>query len=284
MVLLVSIHGLMVWRISASQGCVLGPLFFSLYLLYCRRALISLIFIHGYADDLQIHSHYLAPKISQLTKWHTHSIHVASHFILSNLAGVWSRGTFDPIFINGETISNTVRDLGVYINSSINLADYVPRLTTRTCFFKFVNLDLSIRCSLSNFRTPCAMVMTSLDYCNGLLGGKPCEMSHQFVIWRIRKGTVPHCFDISAKFAFKICELAHPCLRGSAPPYLIPHASERHPWTHIRTSQIGCGGHVKISRPRSQLDPGNFAISSPSAWNFLQVDFRDPGFSLITLR
>ena len=49
-------------------------------------------------------------------------------------------------------------------------------------------------------------------------------------------------------------ELAHPCLRGSAPPYLIPHASERHPWTHIRTSQIGCGGHVKISRPRSQLD------------------------------
>ena len=89
------------------------------------------------------------------------------------------------------------------------------------------------------------MVMTSLDYCNGLLGGKPCEVSHQFVIWRIRKDTVPHCFDISAKIAFKICELAHPCLRGSAPLYLIPHASERHPWTHIRTSQIGCGGHVK---------------------------------------
>ena len=131
MVLLVFIHGLMVWRISASQGCVLGPLFFSLYLQYCRRALISLISIHGYADDLQIHSHYLAPKISQLTKWHTHSIHVANHFILSN-RGVWSRGTFDPIFINGETISNTVGDLGVYINSSINLADYVPRLTTRT--------------------------------------------------------------------------------------------------------------------------------------------------------
>ena len=252
MVLSVSIHGLMVRRISASQGCVLDPLFFSLYLLYCRRARILIIFIHGYADDLQIHSHYLAHKISQLTKCLTHFIHVVNHLILSNLAGVWSRGTFDPIVINGETISNMVRDLGVYIDSSINLADHVPRLTTRTCFFKFVNLDLSIRCSLSNFRTPCAMVMTSLDYCNGLLGGKPCEVSHQFVIWRVRKGTVPHWFDISAKIAFKICELAHPCLRGSAPPYLIPHASERHPWTHIRTSQIGCGGHVKISRPRSQ--------------------------------
>ena len=45
-----------------------------------------------------------------------------------------------------------------------------------------------------------------------------------------------------------------------------------------------CGGHVKISRPRSQLDPGNFAISSPSAWNFLRVYLPDPGFNLITLR
>ena len=39
-------HGLVVRRISTSQGCVLGPLIFSLYLLYCRRARI-LIFIHG---------------------------------------------------------------------------------------------------------------------------------------------------------------------------------------------------------------------------------------------
>ena len=46
---------------------------------------------------------------------------------------------------------HVVRDLAVYIDSSINLADHVPRLTTRTLFFKFVNLDLSVRCSLSNF-------------------------------------------------------------------------------------------------------------------------------------
>ena len=78
----------------------------------------------------------IAPKISQLIKCHTHFIHVANHFILSNLAGVWSRGIFDSIVINGETISHAVRDLGVYIDSSINLADHVPRLTTRTCFFQ----------------------------------------------------------------------------------------------------------------------------------------------------
>ena len=160
--------------------------------------------------------------------------------ILFTSLTIWFRAiwlgfsTFDPIVINGETISNIQ--------------------TTRTCFFKFVNLDLSIRCSLSNFRTPCAMVRTSLDYCNGLLGGKPCEVSHQSVIWRVRKGPVPHWLDISAKKCVQDLRACSPmpCLRGSAPPYLIPHANERHPWTHIRTSQIGCGGHVKISRPRSQ--------------------------------
>ena len=204
------------------------PIVFSLYLLYCRRARL-LIFMHGYAD-LQIHGHYLANK------------NIPAH----HLTGVRSRDTFDPIVINGETISHPVRDLGVYIYSSINLADHVPRLTTRTCFVKFINLDLFIRWSL------CAMIRTSLDYCNGLLGEKPCDVSNQSVIWRVRKGTVPHWLDISAKIPFKMCELAHPCLWGSAPPYLIPHASEQHPWTHIRTSQIGCGGHVKISRPRSQ--------------------------------
>ena len=164
---------------------------------------------------------------------------------------------------------------------------FFPRLTTRTCFLKFVNLDLSIRCSLSNFRTPYAMVMTSLDYCNGLLGGKPREVSHQSVIWRVRKGTVPHWMDIPAKIAFRICELAHPCLCGSAPPYLIPHTSERHHWTHILPSQIGCRGHVKISRPGSQtltIGSWEFGYIPPSAWNSLQVDLRDPGFSHITLR
>ena len=170
---------------------------FSLYSLYCRRALISIIFIHGYADDLQIHSHYLAPKISQLTKWHTHFIHVASHFILSNLAGVWSRGTFDPIVINGETISNTIRDLGVYINSSINLADHVRS-----------------------------------------------QANNEDLLLQIRQSRSIHLL-LTIKF---------------------------------------CGGHVKISRPRSKLDPWNFAISSPSVWNFLQVYLPDPGFSRITLR
>ena len=176
-----------------------------------------------------------------------------NHLILSNLAGIWSRGTFDPIIINGETISHTVHDLSVYIDSSINLADHFPRLTTKTCFW---NLSISIYPSVAQYQIFAHLVrwlwllsIIATDFLvenrakclisplSGASEKAPCRTG-----WTL----------FSAKTAFRICKLAHPCLRGSAPPYLIPHASERHHWTHIRTSQIGCRGYVKISRPGSQ--------------------------------
>ena len=45
--------------------------------------------MHGYADDLQIHSHYLAHKISQLTICLTHFIHVVNHLILNFEQSGW---------------------------------------------------------------------------------------------------------------------------------------------------------------------------------------------------
>ena len=47
-----------------------------------------------------------------------------------------ARCTFDPITIGGEIIqpSQTVRDLGAYIDSSIGFADHVNRLV-KTCYF-----------------------------------------------------------------------------------------------------------------------------------------------------
>ena len=182
-----------------------------------------------------IHDHYLAHKISQLTKCLTLFIHFVNYLILSNLALVWSRG------INGKTISHTVHDLGIYIDSSINLADHIPRLTTRTFFFKFLNLDLSVRCSLSNFQTH--------GYYFSRLLQRPSWWKTMRSVSSVyylasQKRTVPHWLNISAKIAFKIGELAHPCLHGSAPPYLIrtsrqwatsldahSHISDRLRWT-----------------------------------------------------
>ena len=103
-----------------------------------------------------------------------------------------------------------------------------------------------------------------------------------------QKRTVPQWLDISAKIVFKICELAHPCLHGSAPPYiwyLSPlSAIPGRTIAHLRSDAVGMLKYSGLGHRLWQSDPGHFAISSPSAWNFLQVHLCDPGFSFITLR
>ena len=67
-----------------------------------------------------------------------------------------------------------VHDLGAYIDSAIGFAEHVTRLV-RTCYFHIHQLR-SIRRSLtikSSHALVRALVLTRLDYCNGLLGGAP---------------------------------------------------------------------------------------------------------------
>ena len=93
------------------------------------------------------------------------------------------RCTFEPIIISGVPIqpSSTVRhlDLGAYIDSGMSYTDHVTRLT-RTCFFdvcqlRSIRLSLTVDSSHALFR---ALILTRLDYYNGLLGGAPkCLLS-----------------------------------------------------------------------------------------------------------
>ena len=136
---------------------------------------------------------------------------------------------------------STVRDLGAYIDSGMSFTDHVTRLT-RTCFFHIRQLR-SIRRSLtvdSSHALVRALILTRLDYCNGLLGGAPkCLLSPLSRVLRAaarlilllprtssvenKIRTVLHWLDVPARVTFKLCLLAHRCLHGSAPPYLIQY-------------------------------------------------------------
>ena len=97
--------------------------------------------------------------------------------------------------------------------------------------------------------------------------------------------TVLHWLDVPARATFKLCVLAHRCLHGTAPPYLVRYftpVSSIVGRTHLRSAATGM-----LFVPRSQtstIGPRAFAISSPSAWNSLPVDLRDPGLSLLIFR
>ena len=82
-----------------------------------------------------------------------------------------------------------------------------------------------------------AMVLSRLDYCNGLLGGAPKSLLAQLsgVMWAAarlilvlpRQNHVTseirarlHWLDVPSRVQFKLCCLAFRCLHGSATPYL----------------------------------------------------------------
>ena len=88
-----------------------------------------------------------------------------------------------------------------------------------------------------------------------------------------------------AQVPVKLCLLTHQCLHGSAPPYLIRYFT---PVSSIVGRSHLCSavmGTLFVPRSRTlTIGPRAFAISSPSAWNSLPVDLRDPGLSLWTFR
>ena len=267
-----------------------------------------------------IYDHCLACDTSQLTNRLTHCIEVIGRWMSSNRLRlnasktefIWlgstrrlARCTFDPIIINGDTIlpSLTVRDLGAYIDSGINFDEHVTRLT-RTCFFHIRQLR-SIRRSLtieSSHALVRALVLSRLDYCNGLLGGAPkcllgplsgvLRAAARLILLLPRSGSVTdrirtelHWLDIPSRVAFKLCVLAYRCIHGSAPSFLARFFT---PVSVIAgRSQLRSASTGVLFVPRSHtltIGPRAFAISAPSAWNRLPADLRDPSHSLLTFR
>ena len=139
---------------------------------------------------------------------------------------------------------------------------------TRTCFF-YIRQLRSIRRSLtvdSSHALVRALILTRLDYCNGLLGGAPkCLLSPLSRVLRAAARlilllprtssveneirTVLHWLDVPARVTFKLCLLAHRCLHGSAPPYLIRYFTP--------VSSIVGRSHLRSAATGTVLVPGS---------------------------
>ena len=145
-----------------------------------------------------------------------------------------------PVVLGGVRIqlSDEVRSLGVVIDPSVTFASHVSR-GARTCYYHLRQLR-SIRKSLtvdSCHALVRALVISRLDYCNGLLGGSPKSLigqldsvlraSARLVLQRQRLDHITiemrerlHWLDASARIKYKLCVFAYRCVNGTAPQYL----------------------------------------------------------------
>ena len=170
------------------QGSVLGPLFFVMYRADSFQIAEELDFsIHEYADDQQIYRSMII-VLSMTLCSSTIDSSIALIVWVNGCRGTtsnsmrrktssfgWDQFVVLPPFHSApslEKLSSHHSRFTIIIDPSISFTDHVARLA-RTCYFQIRQLR-SIRRSLTIefcHALVLAMVLSRLDYCNGLLGG-----------------------------------------------------------------------------------------------------------------
>ena len=213
--------------------------------------------------------------------------------------------TFESIVVNGFSIlpSKTVRNLRDVLDSSLSLAAHVTKLTS-TLYFHIRQLQ-TIRRTLTNDACHAlvrALVLSRLDYCNGLLAKAPdyrlaqlsgvMRAAARLNLQLPRKSHVfdairrqLHWLDISERVRFKLCVFAHRCIHGLAPSYLSKYCipvSSIVGRSHLRSA---ASGDLFIPATNTvTIGPRAFVVACPAAWNSLPPELHDKSFSLMTFR
>ena len=238
------------------QGSILGPLFFLAYASdVFETAARHGLRIHGYADDLQIYEHCdikdinvtvdrLSICISEIMDWMNRNrlkLNASkTEVILLGSSRRLINCTCDHINIDGNAIhfADKVRNLGVILDSALTFNEHVTKLVNSSYYH--LRQMRSIRKSLtfdSSHALARALILSRLDYCNGLLSGIPVLLMKQLdgvmraaarlILQLPRSGHVTkamhdrlHWLDMQARIEFKLCVTAYRCLHGLAPSYL----------------------------------------------------------------
>ena len=148
--------------------------------------------------------------------------------------------SIEPLIISGSIVQPTqsVRNLGVIFDSSMSFANHSKQLAAR-CYYHLRQIR-GIRRSLtvdSCHALVRALILSRLDYCNGLLSGVPDLIISQLdgvlraaarvVLQQPRRGSITslmrerlHWLDVSSRIRFKLCVLVRKCLHDSVPTYI----------------------------------------------------------------
>ena len=147
-----------------------------------------------------------------------------------------------------------------------------------------------------------ALILSRIDYCNGLLGGvsnalldqldRVMRASTRLILQKSKYGQITadmnnrlHWLDARARIDYKLCFMAFRCLNGSAPRYLTRccvSVSSIAAWSHLRSA---AAGELVVSACRTKtIDPRAFAVSCPTRWNALPSEMRDPNVSLAVFK
>ena len=284
------------------QGSILGPLLFNIYMLPLAQIMEHHnISYHTYADDTQLYISVSSHDYSPLRSL-SNCIHQINEWMCQNFLQLNAEKTEVIIFgpkIEREKISahlgsmsltatNQARNLGVIIDSDLNLNSHL-KFITKSAYYHLKNIA-RIKGFLSQQELEKlihAFIFSRLDYCNGIFTGLNKKSIRQLqliqnaaarVLTNTRKldHITPvmkslHWLPVSQRIEFKILLLVYKALNGLGPKYmldlLVPYEASR----PLRSSGSGL---LCVPRTRTKQGEAAFSYSAPHLWNKLPVDLR----------
>ena len=266
-------------------------------------------FIHRYADDLQLYQHCLLRESCALSAHFGSCMEKIRSWMASNRLRlnpsktevIWlgsmkrlaNASTPSSVTVDRCTImtSTQVRSLGVTIDAGLVFSSHISQLV-RMSYYKLRQLrsnrgSLSVDSCHTLVRV---LILSRLDYCNGLLYGWSAELigeldgvmrsAARLILKRQRFDHIStlmrnqlHWLDITARIKYKMRVFAFRCLQNTAPRYLSDYCilvttlSGR---SHLRSA---ASGSLFVPACRTvTIGPRAFAMACPKSWNSLPQD------------
>ena len=180
----------------------------------------------------------------------------------------------------------TVRDLGLYLDSTMSMQHHISRLTS-SCFGILRQIRCIRRSLSSRARTMLVtcFVFARLDYCNAMFAGLPrCDIDPQQAVQNAAVRLVAgaskfdhatpllrerHWLPVWQRINFKIAVLMFKCLHGMSADYLADYI--RLPASAACGMQLRSttSGHLLVPRSRTSMGHRSFAVAGPRVWNSL---------------
>ena len=201
--------------------------------------------------------------------------------------------TIKGLFIDNQCIrfSNVVENLGVLLDSRLSFKEHVIKCT-QSCYMTIKNIS-SVKSFLNTNQRKVlvtALVLSQLDYCNGLLYNIDSTLVSQLqkvqncaakLIHNRRKYDTGltslynslHWLKVKERIVFKILLLTHKCIYGEAPQYLKEVITLSYNFSRT--------GNLLSVKTRYASSDGAFSSCAPQLWNTLPINIK---FELSTVQ
>ena len=286
------------------QGSVLGPILFNIYIrsFYRFVGINSDFKIQGFADDHQMYTSFslnnqvymlgenIINMLSKVKLW------MDSFFLCLNEKKT-KIIVFAPqrlrklLIINGIFIGekcirfpNVAKNLGVLLDGTLSFKEQISHCV-KSCYMNIRQIS-SIKSFLNTDQRKVlvtALVLSQLDYCNGVLYNVNTNYIKQLqavqncavkLIFDKRKYDTGltnlfsslHWLRVNERIIFKILLLVHKCLYHCSPTYL--NEMLQLTYGFVRTGDL-----VSVKTKYASSD-GAFSVCAPKLWNSLPMDIK----------